>query len=243
MQKNLVILHGWGANSQRFDGLIRVLSEAGWQIWAPDLPGFGHEPPPDVAWRLDDYRAWVVDRLRRHCQNCGWSNYWVLGHSFGGSIAIKLALRQDKSLSGLILAAPAAVREPLTGFKWFLMVFAKMGQFFFRLPLLSRFDQPVRRLLYRMLRNPDYSLVVGTMKRTMREILREDLRRDVGDLRVPVLLLWGGRDRLTPRAHGQLLQQLIPGSELKVLENQGHNFIYHETEWVRQQLEIFVAEF
>jgi len=64
------------------------------------------------------------------------------------------------------------------------------------------------------------------------EILRsEDLRGELPDLRVPLLLLLGGRDRLAPPAAGEAMRDLLPEAELQVLQTAAHTpFLSHANE-------------
>ena len=51
----LLILHGWGSNSERWQKVGELLAKNGIKVIIPDLPGFGKSQKPSRAWGLDDY--------------------------------------------------------------------------------------------------------------------------------------------------------------------------------------------
>jgi hypothetical protein len=67
-----------------------------------------------------------------------------------------------------------------------------------------------------------------------------DLQDVARGIRVPTLILCGGRDRLTAPALSQRLSQLIPGSRLLIQERAGHMLPLEAPEWVNQEILDFV---
>src|SRR5688572_16903227 len=82
----VLLLHGWGASSALFQSTMAGLEHA-FALVAPDFPGFGATPPPPRAWSVGDYTAWTVRLL----DALALDRVHVIGHSFGGRVAIKLA--------------------------------------------------------------------------------------------------------------------------------------------------------
>lgn len=97
----------------------RVLAERGWQLIVPDRPGHGRSPDPS---RPDDAEAdgmWVADLLGDGAH--------LLGHSFGGCVALSAAARRPEAVKSLTLIEPAmlqfatghpAVRRQLFAIVW-----------------------------------------------------------------------------------------------------------------------------
>src|SRR3989344_4726315 len=127
---SVLILHGWGSSSKSFEEISRLLREKGHQVFAPDLPGFGSERTQDKPWPLDDYVNFVLNFAQAQDLN----KFILLGHSFGGRIGIKFAVRYPEKLSGLILYAAAGIKPRRTFWQWVLYIFAKIGGFIFSLP-------------------------------------------------------------------------------------------------------------
>ena len=82
----VVLLHGWGASSQSLSGVAACLAPI-FRVLSVDLPGFGWSQAPPVAWGVADY----ADHVRQLLDEAQIERAALLGHSFGGRIAIRLA--------------------------------------------------------------------------------------------------------------------------------------------------------
>lgn len=99
----LVLLHGNGSMIQDFEssGLIDLAAK-NYRVIAFDRPGFGHsDRPRNVVWTP----AAQADLISAALQQLGVSTAIVLGHSWGASVAVALALKYPKLVQGLILAS------------------------------------------------------------------------------------------------------------------------------------------
>src|SRR5439155_342890 len=94
-------LHGWGRN--RAD-----LSQAlvGLDALVVDLPGFGASPPPAEAWGAAGYAQAVIPVLKE-CPDPA----VVLGHSFGGRVAVCLAAQHPARVRALVLTGVPLLRR------------------------------------------------------------------------------------------------------------------------------------
>ena len=95
----VMALHGWGRESADFTEVLDGMAAV-----ALDLPGFGSSPPPDRAWGADDYAVGVIAVLEEMH-----SPMVVLGHSFGGRVAVCVAARRADLVGGLILTGAPLV--------------------------------------------------------------------------------------------------------------------------------------
>lgn len=99
----LVLLHGNGSMIQDFEssGLID-LAARNYRVIVFDRPGFGHsDRPRNVVWTP----AAQADLINSALERLGVSDAIVLGHSWGASVAIALALKYPKLVHGLVLAS------------------------------------------------------------------------------------------------------------------------------------------
>lgn len=220
MAVSIALLHGWGRGARSFDRVSALLKENGYEISTLELPGFGATPPPPQAWSVDDYvehvRASIIEKGIRRC--------YLFGHSFGGRVAIKLAARYPEMLAGLILCDAAGVtprpkiKIAVFGF------FSHIGRAIFSLPLLSLLRKPVRRIIYFLSQERDYySLQSDVMRDTFTKVIAENLESYLADIRVPTLVIWGERDRMTPVADAHRIVRGVPGSRLVILRGIGHS--------------------
>jgi pimeloyl-ACP methyl ester carboxylesterase len=98
----LLFLHSLGpASSAAFLGLgVGPLEEAGYDVAAPDLPGYGGSPPVDAASFAVPALAELIGRLT---DELGWDWFVLVGHSWGGAIACHLAAAHPHRIQALVL--------------------------------------------------------------------------------------------------------------------------------------------
>jgi pimeloyl-ACP methyl ester carboxylesterase len=99
----VVLLHGNGSMIQDFEssGLIEMASRK-YRVIAVDRPGFGHSARPrGTIWTPENQ----ADLIHRALTQIGISRATVLGHSWGASVAVALALRHPEFVAGLVLAS------------------------------------------------------------------------------------------------------------------------------------------
>lgn len=216
----LLLLHGWKDTRRTFDALALMLS-ADFRVIRLDLPGFGGSESPRMAWTLDDYVRFVNDFTAK----VGVTPRAVIGHSFGGRIAIKGVsegvLKPEKIV--LIDSAGIARRRTLRNAAFALL--AKIGKAMTLVPPFSFWRDALRRVLYERL-GSDY-FAAGSLRETFLNTIREDLSDAAERITTPTLLIWGSADRATPLADGERLSRLIRGSTLKVIPGAGH-FVHRE---------------
>ena len=86
--RNIVLLHGWGADITLYAGMIKALSAYS-KVYALDMPGVGKSDEPPCAWSVDDYTDLVTDFIKA----MGIKKADLIGHSFGGRVITKLMNR------------------------------------------------------------------------------------------------------------------------------------------------------
>ncbi len=217
----LLCLHGWGGSKESFTELRAALSDANLTILTPDLPGFGAEPEPPTPWTNDDYAAWVEKWINTQHSILN-TRLFVLGHSHGGRIAVKMALRGNVKIDRLFLCAPAGIRHPRHFKRMIGLTLAKTGTFFLSIPGLRRLRPLMTKLLYRLVRVHDYEKASPLLRQTMINVTREDLRPLLKDVRVPTDIFWGTEDGMTPFSDADVFRKSIPESELHVFPGIRH---------------------
>jgi len=95
--KTLIILHGWQSSKEKWQKVKENIES--------DLPGFKPETQLKEPWSLDDYVDWLKDFSQTK------EKFFLMGHSFGGRVAIKFALRYPEKLYGLILVSAAGIKK------------------------------------------------------------------------------------------------------------------------------------
>jgi len=212
-----LLLHGWGASSDLFAATIRGLGD-GFDLIAPDFPGFGATEEPPAAWSVSDYMNWTLALM----DWLGVERANVVGHSFGGRVAIKLAALHPERVAKLVLADAAGIR-PKRDWRYHARVRAFK---LMRSLAQGRYTpQPLREWAGAQVASqgsPDYKAASGTVRGSFVRIVNEDLRDYLPRIQASTLLIWGDSDDDTPLADGQLMERMIPDAGLVIFEGAGH---------------------
>ena len=211
----VVFLHGWALGSHAYRRAISRLVSRGCRVFAPALPSFGGTADLPVAeMNLDGYARWVSSFVAE----VGIDEPAVLiGHSFGGGVALKLAALNPGVVSYLVLlnaVGGVSRRQP-----WELL--AGFGRELWPPTTTVDLARAVRSdLMPNLLGNP------CGLVRCADIAWRADLRREAEDVRsmgIPVLVLTGHSDGVIPRGAFESLCNAI-GADGRVVEG-GHSWM------------------
>ena len=217
--KVILCLPGWADTGASFSKLTEHLQD-GYEVITLDMPGFGDSQAPPHAWGLSDYAEFIADWLKKLKIS---SVYGLVGHSYGGAVAIASLSKDHLKADKLILLASAGIRTKKPARKRLLKAVAKAG----KLPLMmlpAGKRQKLRKRFYRAI-GSDLTLLPH-MELTFKRIIEEDVQTMAKNVTIPTLLAYGSKDRDTPEADGRRLQKIIPHSRLVKLEA-GH-FLHQE---------------
>lgn len=231
----IVLLHGTSASLHAWEGWVAALKSER-RVITMDLPGFGLTGPN----AQDDYRRpattqFILDLL----DTLGVQRCVLGGHSVGGEIAWQVAAAAPQRVDRLILVDAGGYPTALP--------LVPIGLRVARMPGLERLMELTlpRSVIASGIRNEygDPERVTPALIDRYEELtLRAGNRHALGvrfahtstdadnetnalrikTLRLPTLILWGGRDKLLPMAHAQQFQQAITGSQLMVFDDLGH---------------------
>lgn len=213
----ILILHGWGwpVSSPQWARVKELLEQKGCVVLVPDLPGFGETPPPVQPWSVDDYVGWV----KIFCEKNKLSRFFLLGHSFGGSLAIKFSIKYPAMVEKMVLIDSAGIRKKRLKKE----VQKKVAHFLNKFSFLPFFGL-VRKITYKILfRHSDYLLTEGVMKETYLKVIGEDISGVFPGVLVPTVLIWGEKDSITPLKHAYFIKEHIAGSKLEIISKVKHN--------------------
>ena len=204
--KRLLLLHGWGSSLQSFISIVNPLSAA-FQVLLVDLPGFGQSPLPARALGINEYAQAVESFI----ETLGIEEIFVLGHSFGGAVAISLAAH-SRRVKKIILEDSSGIRIKPISLKLKILLF----KFIKKITPLSAQEN-----LRRLFGSSDYQQA-GPLKDTLVKVVNEDLRPNLSKVTAPTLIIWGENDKETPIKHARALKEGILNSEITVIKNSGH---------------------
>lgn len=211
----ILILHGWGSCAKNWQRVKELLESRGYRVFVPDLPGFGENPPLSKVWTIDDYVAWV----KAFADKNNLSQFFLLGHSFGGATAIQYAIKYPQDVEKLFLVAPSYLRRKTSKIIVFAVI-AKIFKIFSFLPFYTIF----RKAFYKfIIRKSDYPHATGVLKESYLKIIKEDLSSVVSSIRNQTIIIWGDKDDTTPIKNAYLLNEKVKGSKLVIIEGEDHD--------------------
>jgi acylglycerol lipase len=231
----VALAHGLAEHSGRYGNLVDALVRRGYALYAVDHRGHGHSDGPrgylhrfDLV--VDDFIAFRSDAFARHTG----APRFVLGHSFGGLVALAAVLKHGDTIDGLILSGPASASGARTSF-FTVARYRVLGAITPTKPVLELDTSLVSRdpaVVDAYRRDP---LVNHTPvpARTVAE-MRSHARRMPADARaltMPVLLLHGGDDGLVPADATRLLAESVASNDqtVRIYEGLAHE-IFNEPE-------------
>lgn len=205
---SVLALHGWGRSAADFDAAL-----AGLDAVALDLPGFGATPPPPQAWGGAEYAAAVAPVLDEMAPPVV-----VLGHSFGGRVAVHLAASRPPLVAGLVLAGVPLVRRPGAPARRPALAY-RAGRALHRRGLLPEERMEALRRRYG---SPDYRAAVGVMRAVHVRAVNETYEEQLAALACPVELVWGDDDVDVPPAVAEAARALLADASVRLVPGAGH---------------------
>ncbi len=229
----VIFLHGWGVDHRSYKRALARLAAAGVHVVAPALPGFGGSDRLDLSGAsISDFAAWLgrfLDVLELQ------EPLIVMGHSFGGAVAIAFTHAQSDRVRGLVLinSVGASAWKQSRGvlrsmterppWDWGVHLSEDL------LPL-----RQVRRILPvvlseaapNLLRDPWSFVHVARLARFA------DLTAELCDLRdrrVPVVILWGRRDRVVTQQSFEQMVEILATAPTITVEG-GHGWLIADVE-------------
>lgn len=215
--EKIIILHGWGANSNRFTKIKLLLEKQSYKVYTPDLPGFGKSPLPQTPFFMDDYTAF----LSKYIKDNNLKSYVLIGHSFGGRVAALFASNNPPGLKKLVLVAPSGIKH-FSAKAFLFRPVAKIGSIIFKN------NDLFRKILYKIAREKDYLKASPIMKQTMANILAHNLLPYLSKIEVFTLIIWGDKDSFVPVRDAYIFHREIAKSKLELFHNEGHLFPYQK---------------
>lgn len=236
--RKIVMLHGIGASSRTWDNLLQHWQPpSGHQLILFDLIGFGFSskhPGEDHSMQAN------ARALNRFLDQQGLNEYLLIGHSFGGGVALMTALdrqQQNKPLpSRLVLLDPAvyesefplfvaALRVPIAN----RLLLATMnpetlaaytlGQLFHDRKKIS--STIIQRYAFFMALPGHDDALIETALQIVPKNIDEYLVRYPG-FDTPVLVIWGEQDPAIDRSYGERLVSELPNAKLRIIPDCGH---------------------
>ncbi len=214
----ILILHGWGGSSDSWKKVQEMLSRD-FKVFCPDLPGFGKSKTPCEVWGVSSYAQWVLDFM----ESQKLKKVALLGHSFGGRVAIKFAYYYPEKVQSLILCNSAGLKIKPSLKRRLVLCFVGFFKLIFGITFISKIKEEFKEMFYFTIANTDYGKANAMMKEIMKKVIQEDLFRYLSKIKARTLIIWGAKDKVVPLSHGKVFEEKIEGSQLEILPKEAHS--------------------
>jgi pimeloyl-ACP methyl ester carboxylesterase len=211
----LLLLHGWGCDCNIF-GAAKAWAEEHFRTIAVDFAGFGQSDEPADVWGVEQYTQ-SIEALVKHE---GIDKPILVGHSFGGRVAIVYASRNEV---GKIILTDAAGVKPHRTLRYYFKVYSfkllkRLAPIFLG---KRRADEWIEKRRGKS-GSSDYNNATPKMRAILSKVVNEDLCHLMPKIATPTLLFWGENDTATPLADAKRMEKLIPDAGLVTVAGAGH---------------------
>ncbi len=219
-EETLAVLQGWGTSRKIYEAVGQALG-GGMRVIYLDLPGFGESPEPEEAWSVEEYTDFFVEFVKA----MGIERLSILGHSYGGRMALLLAAREQSlpfALDKVVLVGSAGLRRPLSlGAKCRVAMFRLAKKIALWKPIYALFGQEIDQWMASQ-GSADYRAASPLMRRSLVMAVSQDLAPLLPEIDREILLIWGDGDTATPLEDGRRMEALLPRAGLAVVPGAGH---------------------
>lgn len=238
----VLFIHGAGAWGGIWQETMTALAQAGYYCIAVDVPpfGFSERPNPPTYSRLDQAR-----RFSALIEALNLSSVTLVGHSFGGGATVETALLVPEKVRALVLVDVALGLQQAAGEPPFLLnAFLAARPMRNAVLAATATNPPLTKPLLQMMIADPTNATDAQIAMLQKQLVLQDSTSALGDwaqaiftaqetspstqltsyaaLTMPILIVWGEADTITPLAQGQHLHGLLPNSELVVLKQVNH---------------------
>jgi len=224
--ETIVLLHGFGANKDNWVRFVRYIPSE-YRVIALDLPGHGDSS------RLNDRTytiSFITDGFAQGVDALGLTRFHLAGNSMGGYVSMLYNLRNPQRVATLCLVDTAGIVSPQPSDLQRALeqgqnplipstekeFYALMDYAFYKKPFLP---WPVPSVLARMAVE---SSAFNKKMWTDINFQRSDMAPLLPDLHLPVLVLWGDRDRITNVSTTEVLEKSLSSQDTVIMKDCGH---------------------
>ena len=207
--KDILLLHGWGQNIE----MMKILGDNfadNFRITILDFPGFGESDEPKEAWTIDKYS----EMLEEFVKQLKIKKPIIMGHSFGGRVAIRYSARNP--IEKLVLFGSPCIRIQEN-----LPLKVRLLKGLKKLPGMNQLGEYMKKYIG----SRDYKAASPIMRQTLVEVVNEDLSKYAREIEEPTLLIWGEYDTEAPLSDARELERIMIDAALIVLPGTHYAYI------------------
>ncbi|RUA12597.1 MAG: alpha/beta hydrolase [Flavobacteriia bacterium] len=210
----IIFLHGLMGNLSNFDAILNYFSNNGYRILMPELPIYSM---PVLKTNVKNISLFV----ERFAKFKGLDKYILVGNSLGGHVALYHAKLNPEKVLGIVLTGSSGLYENSMGGSY-----PKRGNYeYIEKKTQEVFYDP--EIATKEIIDEVYESVNNRNKliRTLaiaKSAIRHNMASDLPNMTMPVCLIWGKNDSVTPPEVAEEFKELLPNSELNWIDKCGH---------------------
>ena len=231
---NLIFVHGSGCSKNVWDQQLSFFDGS----IALDLPGrtsgepLASEEPLESA---RDLAQWLIDYITDHALE----NVVLVGHSLGAAVVMQAALLNDRNIKGMVLIGSGArlkvIPQLITSLSALVDQSASIPDSF--LQANQNIPDPIKTNINEAIKNNGALIMLNDFKICD----KFDVMEQLASLHLPVKIIVGEKDSMTPVKYASFLHERIDQSELTVIEGGTHMVFAEQAALVNEQIEAFIA--
>jgi len=220
----VILLHCWLGSWNYWVSTMEALKDR-YKTYALDFWGFGESTKKGDGFGVSDYVEMVVQFMER----MGLERAPVMGHSMGGTVSLSLTLAHPERVQkvavvgspitgdGLSVMLRLAAKRPLAAIAYSIPGALPLGVW-----LSSPFLARDWKTWYAMFEQDLSRTTLHSFHYSIASLRKTDLTPHLGQIRVPVLGIYGRKDRIVDPGQGALLEQHVPLGQVAYFEKSGH---------------------
>lgn len=225
-KQNVLFIHGLGSSADRWLDIPDALSIQNLHTVALDLPGFGLSDKPNIDYTISELVKVVAGFMR----NAGIVQASIVGHSLGGYVAAQLATEHGDLVKKLVLIDSSGMLDGPTPLLLEYLdaamnptkqavraVFEQLVADPIRIP-----DMLVDGFIYRISQPGAQHAFKSAFDNSVYTQIGIEKLKQIGDSKIPTMIIWGMQDNLIPLRYFQIFQEAIRGSKVIFVEDAGH---------------------
>lgn len=216
----LVAIHGGGGDARTWRRNISELSTK-YTVYAPDLPGYGGSQPLNGKYYIPE----LSDFVEKFTRTLGLEQFNLVGHSLGGGIALNYALKFPDKIKKLVLVSSLCLGSEIAFWVRFfsLPAFIRLlgGSIVMLFKAVKWLIEQYNIKEYIIPLSPAGMAVGVRISNIHQQTLV--LEQRLPEVKMPTLLVWGGRDPVVPVKQAYRAAKAIPDCRVEVFKNRGHN--------------------
>ncbi|MFJ4784777.1 alpha/beta fold hydrolase [Streptomyces sp. NPDC088794] len=255
----VVMLHGGGPGASGVSNYTRNIAALAerYRVIVPDMPGYGRSSKGvDSA----DPVGYLARHIRGLIDELGLDKVHLVGNSYGGACALRLALDTPHRVDRMLLMGPAGIGTsrtvPTRGARSLLGYYTgegptrqKLETFIRDYLVFNAVAVPESAIEDRYQASIDPEVVASPPTRlpsgrgALRALLKMDFTRDprLSRLPVPTLVLWGAEDKVNRPSGARMLADRIPNCDLYMAANTGHWVQFEQADLFNRLCSDFLA--